>query len=49
MYIYTYLYLSVFFLKSQSASEYVKLSKEHDAEFLPYGTVYQAAEKEHLA
>jgi carbonic anhydrase/acetyltransferase-like protein (isoleucine patch superfamily) len=31
-----------------SASEYVKLSKEHDAEFLPYGTVYQAAEKQDL-
>ena len=35
-------------LFAQSAEEYVKLSKEHDAEFLPYGTVYQAAEDKNV-
>lgn len=35
-------------LFSQSAEEYVKLSKEHDAEFLPYGTAYQAAEDKNV-
>eukprot|EP01033_Poteriospumella_lacustris_P015517 gene15517-11101_t len=32
----------------KSAEEYVKLSKEHDAEFLPYGTAYQAAEDKNV-
>ena len=29
----------------QNAEAYVILAAEHDAEFLPYGTVYQHAEK----
>ena len=30
---------------SQSAEHYADISKTHGEEFLPYGTVYQAAEK----